>query len=72
MLNIHRHQDGIRSFAHDTACYGALAQHDAGIRTIPLNAIVGSVGRSHELRPNFTSREWPWGGDDDTAASARR
>jgi hypothetical protein len=35
---------------------GALAQHYAGISAIPLKAVIGSVGRAGELRPNFTSR----------------
>lgn len=57
MLRIHRQRACVCSFSHDTACYGALAQHDAGIQAIPLDTIIGSVGRSHELHPDSTSRD---------------
>lgn len=44
---------GVRSFGLDTIGYRALAQHFAGYQTIPVAAIVGSVGRSHELASDF-------------------
>ena len=47
------HRGHIRSFYCDTLDAGGLAQHAAGVRTIPIDQIVGSVGRAHELRPDF-------------------
>lgn len=44
---------GVHDFATDSAQYSALAQHDAGFHVIPVEAIVGSVGRSHELNSDF-------------------
>ena len=43
----------IRSCAEDTAGMGGLAASSRGVQAIPVEQIVGSVGRAHELRPNF-------------------
>jgi hypothetical protein len=54
MIQIHRHHTQlIRCFASDAADAGPLAQHYAGIQTIPLAAIVGSVCRAQNLRSDF-------------------
>jgi hypothetical protein len=54
MLHFHRHQSQtIRCFANDAAAAGPLAQHDAGIQTIAVAAIVGSVCRGQSLRSDF-------------------
>lgn len=51
----------VRSFSSDTAEYGAMAQHYAGAHEIPVDAIVGSVGRSRELRSDFMPVHKPSG-----------
>jgi hypothetical protein len=51
----HHHQPSVRCFDRDAAQYRALAQHYAGIHDIPVAAIIGSVGRAHELRADFRS-----------------
>ena len=43
----------IRSFAEDTAGHAGLCASYRGVQAIPVDRIVGSVGRAHELRPNF-------------------
>lgn len=61
MFGIQHHDSSVRCFAHDAAGCGSLAQHYAGIHDIPVAAIVGSVGRSHELRADFLPRRSPEG-----------
>lgn len=56
MFNRLRHHRPVRSFAYDSAVFGSLARHPAGVRSIPVDAIVGSVGRDRELRADFM----PW------------
>jgi hypothetical protein len=42
-----------RSFEEDAQHYGPLNRRPLGLRTIPLDRIVGSVGRARELGPDF-------------------
>jgi hypothetical protein len=53
----------VRSFTCDAAQNGSWAQHYAGIHDIPVDAIVGSVGRSHELCLDFMPA-WERRGDE--------
>lgn len=46
-------KEEIRSFAEDTAGLGGLAASYRGVHAIPVDRIVGSVGRAHELQPSF-------------------
>lgn len=43
----------LRSFLDDAARAGPLMQRALGVRTVPVAQIVGSVGRAHELGPDF-------------------
>jgi nucleotide-binding universal stress UspA family protein len=43
----------VRSFADDAARAGPLAPRSLGARTVEVARIVGSVGRAHELGPDF-------------------
>src|SRR5205085_7503151 len=43
----------LRSFQEDADRAGALTQRKLGLRTIETSRIVGSVGRSQELGPDF-------------------
>jgi hypothetical protein len=61
MFGMHHHQAEVRCFASDAAQCRCLAQHYAGIHDIPVSAIVGSVGRAHELRSDFLPRRSPHG-----------
>jgi hypothetical protein len=61
MLGMHHHQSRVRCFAEDAAQWSALAQHYAGVHDIPVAAIVGSVGRAHELRSDFLPIQQPHG-----------
>ena len=56
-MNWRRHQDPVRSFSRDAAQCPPLNQHYAGVRSIPVSAIIGSVGRSHELASDFLPRK---------------
>jgi len=53
----------LRSFAEAAERFGPLVQRPLGLRTIPLDRIVGSVGRAHELGPDFVPRDRPQGDD---------
>src|SRR5947209_186688 len=46
-------QDAVRSFDQDTAACGPISRRSLGIRAVTLDRIVGSVGRSRELRSDF-------------------
>jgi hypothetical protein len=57
---IRRDQTMVKSFDHELRTAGALASRaDAGMHTIATDQIVGSVGRSRELRSDFTFRRGP-------------
>jgi hypothetical protein len=43
----------VRSFEEDARHYGPLNRRPLGLRPIPLDRIVGSVGRARELGPDF-------------------
>ena len=43
----------LRSFDEDTAGLTGLGRSSRGVHPIPVDQIVGSVGRANELRPNF-------------------
>lgn len=43
----------VRSFREDAEQAGPLAQNVLGVRTVDVARIVGSVGRAHELGPDF-------------------
>jgi nucleotide-binding universal stress UspA family protein len=51
----------VRSFSDVADRYSALMQRPLGIRTVPLERIVGSVGRAAELRADFMPRKRPQG-----------
>jgi hypothetical protein len=70
----HRHPQHLHCFADDAAQCGPLAQHYAGIHSIPLAAIVGSVGRCHELGCDFQPRHPAAGslGEESRYRSIRR
>jgi hypothetical protein len=57
------HKPEIRSFAEDTAGMRGLAVASRGLQAIPVEQIVGSAGRAHELRPNFMPILRPHGDD---------
>lgn len=44
---------GLRSFAEDLAQAGAVTAVPLGLREVPIDRIVGSVGRAHDLGPDF-------------------
>jgi ParB-like chromosome segregation protein Spo0J len=48
-----------------------MAVASRGIQAIPVGDIVGSVGRSHELQPNFMAIPRPHGDDHFNAIRAR-
>jgi hypothetical protein len=53
LLGRRRHRD-VRSFDADVAATGGVAGRvDRGFKEVPLDKIVGSVGRSHNLRSDF-------------------
>ncbi|MBI3973759.1 MAG: universal stress protein [Chloroflexi bacterium] len=47
---------GVRSFAEDLAAAGPTMPVSLGIREVPVDRIVGSVGRAHELDAEFRPR----------------
>jgi hypothetical protein len=47
------HGRHVRSFEEDARQYGPLNRRPLGLRTVPLDRIVGSVGRARELGPDF-------------------
>jgi hypothetical protein len=49
----HRPPPTVRSFEEDARHYGPLNRRPLGIRAVPLDRIVGSVGRARELGPDF-------------------
>lgn len=51
----------IRSFDEDTAGLGGLASSYGGIQAVPVDQIVGTVGRADELQPNFMPILRPFG-----------
>ena len=51
----HMRKSRVRSFAADAAACGPLASRALGTRAVPVQQIVGSVGRAHELRNDFLS-----------------
>jgi hypothetical protein len=61
----------IRSFGEDTAGMRGMGVASRGIQAIPVEQIVGSVGRAHELRPNFMPILRPHGDDRFNAIRAR-
>jgi hypothetical protein len=52
--------DTVRSFEEDAAQCGPLNRRPLGLRVVPLDRIVGSVGRARELRPDFLPRHGDW------------
>lgn len=61
----------IRSFAEDAAGMGALNTSYGGAQTIPVDRIVGTASRAHELGPNFMPILKPFGDDRFKAIRAR-
>lgn len=55
MMGWHIHRSRVRSFGADAAAYGPLASRALGARAVPVEQIVGSMGRAHELRSDFLS-----------------
>ena len=53
MMQLIPHRRRVRSFAADASSCDRLSQRYAGAHPIPVDQIVGSVGRAHELRSNF-------------------
>lgn len=53
LSNLVPHPRHCRSFEDDARQYGPLNRRPLGIRSIPLDRIVGSVGRARELDANF-------------------
>jgi hypothetical protein len=51
MFGLFRGKPEWRSFDGDAARYGSLQRHSAGARTVPLDRIVGSVGRHGSAAP---------------------
>lgn len=51
----------VRSFSDVADRFGALMQRPLGIRTVPIERIVGSVGRAADLRADFMPRKRPQG-----------
>ena len=47
------HDSEAKSFHRDQACEGAFDHIDRGICTVPLERIVGSVGRYHDFDSQF-------------------
>ncbi|MGE3912412.1 MAG: universal stress protein, partial [Chloroflexota bacterium] len=45
----------LRSFTDDAARAGPLRRRSLGVRTVEVSRIIGTVGRTHELRPDFRS-----------------
>lgn len=45
--------EALRSFADDAARAGALRRRSLGMRTVEVSRIIGTVGRAHELGPDF-------------------
>jgi len=43
----------LRSFADDAARVGPLRRRSLGVRTVEVGRIIGTVGRAHELGPDF-------------------
>lgn len=58
-----RRRREIRSFDEDTSGLGPLARCSRGVQAIPIERIVGSVGRAHELRADFMPILRPHGDD---------
>ncbi len=57
-------QSFVRSFRADAEAAGTVTAHSLRPRPVPVRRIVGSVGRAHELAPNFRPRK-RYAGDDD-------
>lgn len=53
----HQH---VRSFEEDARAYGPLNRRPLGLRTVPLDRIVGSVGRARELGLDFQPPGHHW------------
>jgi hypothetical protein len=50
-----RRKGWVRDWQTDAAAYTSLASRPLGTRAVPVERIVGSVGRAHELASNFQS-----------------
>ena len=50
---LQRQSDALRSFDEDRACLPFAGQRDAGLRTVPLKRIVGSMGRQQDFNSQF-------------------
>jgi hypothetical protein len=50
----------VRSFEEDARHHGPLNRRPLGLRTVPLDRIVGSVGRARELGPDFLPLSGRW------------
>lgn len=50
----------VRGFEDDARNYGPLNRRPLGLRTVPLDRIVGSVGRARELGPDFLPAGGRW------------
>ena len=55
------HGRHVRSFEEDARHYGPLNRRPLGLRVVPLDRIVGSVGRARELGPDFKLASGRWG-----------
>ena len=63
MIRWLRGKDYVRDFAVDTARHESLSRHSRiGVQSVPVEQVVGSVGRAHELRADFRSFH-TWDGD---------
>src|SRR5947209_20144228 len=51
MISLFRRKSQWRNFDSDAARYEALQRHDAGLRTVSVDHIVGSLGRHGESAP---------------------
>ncbi len=52
-----RKNDNLLSFNEICATLGRKSRHDAGVRMVPINHIIGSLGRCHEFDRAFYPRK---------------
>ncbi|GAC1328960.1 MAG: hypothetical protein NVS2B16_37710 [Chloroflexota bacterium] len=62
MLRWRKGNNRVGSFDRDASQFRSLSRHYAGVHPIPVDRIVGSVGRHEELRSDFMPFHTP-GGD---------
>jgi hypothetical protein len=71
MIALKKQPGPVRSFETDLQGYAGVASHYAGSQTVPVERIVGSVGRAHELRSDFLPVRKAWGFPRSTARYRR-